>query len=123
MLPVDIFTNLNLFFRASSSGPATLEDFASSLIVALNRYPVVAGSIIASADSKAYKLKTLVDDGRGTDILWEQSPKAYADLPSGDSVDLMARSIFGNGDHDATLLMIKFTKVRAPFRKQPTIAI
>lgn len=112
MLPVDIFTNLNMFFLPCQSSPAELKDIACSLVCALDIFPVIAGSISEPEGTRGQKKKYLVDDGSGTDIIWQESSAAYADLVGGDSIDLVARTIWGNSDPNATLLMIKFTKVR-----------
>ena len=83
-------------FQTFDSGPEKIEEFASSLIVALNTYPVVAGSITEPADAKWHKPITLVET-------WGSLPSVYRHAWR--RLDLVARSVFNNGDFDATLLM------------------
>ena len=113
MLPFDIFINLNFFYQASPhlSNSFTRENLVSSLAGALDRYPVVAGSITEPEGCEGLKLKTLVLDGRGVDLIYEESSLKYADLSGGDSIKLVPRSIYGNGDPFASLFMAKCTKV------------
>ena len=113
MLPFDIFINLNFFYQASSylGKSSTRENLVTSLSGALDRYPVVAGSITEPEGREGLKLKTLVLDGRGADLIYEESSLKYADLPGGDSTKLIPRSIYGNGDPSAPLFMVKCTKV------------
>ena len=103
------FTPLNLFFKPSSLGPTKLENFVDSLQDVLDRLPLIAGSIYNVEDAHGAKSKELVDDGRGVDLIWGNSPIAYVDHLEVDS--LMPRSLAANLEiSDETILMVKFTK-------------
>ena len=104
------FTPLNLFFKPSCVGPTELQDFAASLQEVVDRLPLIAGSIYNVEGPHGAKSKELVDDGRGVDLIWVDSPISYVDLP--ESVSLMPRGIMETFESsDETLLMVKFTKV------------
>ena len=110
------FVPLNLFFKPSSSGPTELRDFAASLQDVVDRLPFVAGSIYTVERAHGVKSKELVDDGRGVDLVWNDSLIPYIDLP--ESVSLMPRDTLRDLDSassDETILMVKFTKVSCSF--------
>ncbi|KAF8505177.1 transferase [Gautieria morchelliformis] len=102
------FLALNLFFKPSSTGPTQLQDFATSLQDVLDRLPLIAGSIYDVEDAHGVKSKELVDDGRGADLIWVDSPVACAD--SFEHLDVSPRPFIVNCDDDQPLLMVKFTK-------------
>ncbi|KAF8527358.1 transferase [Gautieria morchelliformis] len=102
------FLALNLFFKPSSTGPTQLQDFATSLQDVLDRLPLIAGSIYDVEDAHGVKSKKLVDDGRGADLIWVDSPVACAD--SFEHPDVLPRPFIVNCDDDQPLLMVKFTK-------------
>jgi hypothetical protein len=104
-----IFIPLNLFFRPSPSGPTQLQDFAASLQDVLDRLPFIAGSIHDVEDAQGVKSKVLVDDGRGADLIWVDSPVACPD--SFEQPDVSPRPFIERNADDQPLLMVKFTKV------------
>jgi hypothetical protein len=108
---LDAWVPLNLFFRPSSSGPNDLQSFAASLQDVLDRLPMIAGSIYDTEDAQGVKSKELVDDGRGAELIWVDSPIAYADLP--ESPQVSPRTFLGSNEYseDQPLLMAKFIKV------------
>jgi hypothetical protein len=100
---------LNLFFRPSSIGPTQLQDFATSLQDVLDRLPLIAGSIQDVEDAQGVKSKVLVDDGRGADLIWVDSPIACPD--SLEHPDVSPRPFIESNADDQPLIMVKFTKV------------
>ncbi|KAF8476500.1 transferase [Gautieria morchelliformis] len=102
------FVPLNLFFKPSSIGPTQLQDFATSLQEVLDRLPLIAGSIYDVEDAHGVKSKELVDDGRGADLIWVDSPVACPD--SFEHPDVSPRPFIVNCADDQPLLTVKFTK-------------
>lgn len=106
-----ILLPVNLFFKPSITGPAQLHDFANSLQDVIDRLPLIAGSICSVRGVQGVELKVLIDNGRGVDLIWRDSPTAYADLPG--FADIVPRlNLVSLDDPDQVLLMVKFTKVR-----------
>ncbi|KAF8520542.1 hypothetical protein JB92DRAFT_2894882 [Gautieria morchelliformis] len=93
----------------SSTGPIQLQDFATSLQDVLDGLPLIAGSIYDVEDAQGVKSKQLVDDGRGADLIWVDSPLAYSDLHQS---SVSPRTLLGCQEYseDQPLLMVKFTK-------------
>jgi len=100
---------LNLFYKPSAIGPIRLGDFVNSLQDVLDRLPLIAGSIYNVEDVHGVKAKELVDDGRGVDLIWVDSPNTYIHMDELES--LTPRDPLGNLEtSDETILMVKFTK-------------
>lgn len=105
-----LLTPLNLFFKPSIGGPTQLHDFANSLRDVLDRLPLCAGSICTVQDAQGVKSLHLIEDGRGVDLIWEESTAACTHPLA--LVDITPRPITVHlDDPNQTLLMVKFTKV------------